>query len=95
MTIPASAPTFRLRGSPGGVFVSVDQTSGRSAISFLPAEVGDPILNEDDRTGAAAMALARDIVAAHPGCVIHGPHFHAGVAARKRMVRRPAPFGKR
>jgi hypothetical protein len=84
----------RLRGRPGGVFVSVDQTSGRSAISFLPAEVGDPIIREDDRTGAGAMRDAQAISAAHPGCVIHGPHFHAGSAAKKRMARRP-PMGKR
>ena len=66
-----------LRGRPERVFVSVDESTGRSTISFQPADVGSPIQQEDDKTGAQAMREARTISEKYPGCTVHGPHFHA------------------
>jgi hypothetical protein len=74
------------------IFVSVDESSGRSTISFMPADIGAPIVHEDDRTGVLAMRDAKAIADDHPGCTIHGPHFHAArPPGRKRVNRRPAP----
>ena len=84
-------PSARLRGRPDRIFVSVDESTGRSTISFSPAEVGSPIQQDDDKTGAQAMAEARSICERFPGCTIHGPHFHAArPAGRFRARRRPA-----
>lgn len=81
----------RLRVRPDRIFVSVDESTGRSAISFLPANAGGPIVHEGDHTGSAAMSDATAISNAYPGSTIHGPHFHAArPAARKRIGRKPA-----
>jgi len=81
----------RLQGRVERIFVSVDESTGRSTISFLPAGVGDPVLREGDRTGAMAMKDAKTIADDHPGCTVQGPHFHAArPPGRKRMMRRPA-----
>jgi hypothetical protein len=81
----------RLRGRPERVFVSVDESTGKSTISFHPADVGTPVQRDDDRTGAAALAEAKSISAKFPGCTVHGPHFHAArqPGARGRMRRPP------
>ncbi|HWE27447.1 MAG TPA: hypothetical protein VHB97_05560 [Polyangia bacterium] len=80
---------IRLKTRPDRIFVSVDQSTGRSTISFAPSEAGKPILHEDDRTGALAMRDAKAICDSYPGASIHGPHFHAArPPGRKRMTRK-------
>ena len=78
----------RLMGAPEKIFVSVDESTGRSTLSFAPAGVGAPIPRENDPAGALALADARAIAAAHPGCTIVGPHFHAA-PTRPRRTRGP------
>jgi hypothetical protein len=83
-----------LHARPERIFVSVDESTGRSTISFAPADVGTPIQHEGDKTGAAAMRDAKSISETYPGCTIHGPHFHAArPPGRKRMGRKPSPHG--
>ena len=77
-----------LRGRPERVFVSVDESTGRSTISFMPPDVADPVQHDDDKTGAAAMAEAQKIVATYPGCTVHGPHFHAARPPNRHRPRR-------
>ena len=74
---------------PDRVFVSVDERTGRSTISFFPAQVCAPLVIEDDSTGDRAMDEARGIVAKYPGCTIAGPHFHRSTEGRRRQRRRP------
>jgi hypothetical protein len=79
-----------LNARPDRIFISVDKSTGRSTISFAPADVGSPLLHEDDRTGAVAMREAKAISDRYPGCTIHGPHFHtARPQGRKKVFRRP------
>lgn len=81
---------------PDRIFVSVDESTGRSAISFLPSDAGVPIVHEGDHTGAAAMSDATAISNAYPGSTIHGPHFHAArPATRKRAARKPPSADQR
>jgi hypothetical protein len=87
-TNPAPTPTPRLRGRPERIFISVDESTGRSTLSFAPADVGDALPRDDDRAGAGALATARAIVATYPGCEIVGPHFHASARGRPRPRRR-------
>jgi hypothetical protein len=76
---------------PERIFISVNESTGRSTMSFQPPDVGPPVLHEDDRTGAVAMKEAKVIMDRSPGCTIHGPHFHSDrPPGRKRMGRRPA-----
>ena len=90
----ARKSTPRLRGRAERIFVSVDDSTGRSTISFQPAEVSEPIVHEDDRTGAIAMREAKAIAEGQPGSTIHGPHFHsARPPGRKRATRRPSTNG--
>jgi len=92
----ARKSTPRLRGRAERIFVSVDESTGRSTISFQPADVSEPILHEGDRTGAIAMREAKAIADGHPGSTIHGPHFHsARPPGRKRVTRRPSSSGDR
>jgi hypothetical protein len=72
------------------VFVSVDESTGRSTISFHPADVGAPLQHEDDKTGSTAMQAARAISARYPGCTVHGPHFHAARPPGRMKFRRRA-----
>lgn len=72
----------RLRGKPERVFISVDESTGRSTLSFAPPDVGEPVQRDDDRAGQGALATAKQIVASNPGCTIVGPHFHASAQAR-------------
>ena len=74
-----------IRTRPDRIFVSVDESTGRSTISFAPAEAGDPILHEDDRSGARAMKDAQALSSRYPGATIHGPHFHAARPPRARV----------
>jgi hypothetical protein len=80
----------RLSAVPSRIFVSVDESTGRSTLSFAPPGVSDPILREDDRTGELAMDEARMVAAEYPGCTIEGPHFHDS-SRRKPRPRRPPP----
>lgn len=76
------------------IFVSVDESTGRSTISFAPPDARTPIVQEEDRSGALAMREANAISAACPGSTVHGPHFHAArPAGRKRIMRRPSNQG--
>ena len=80
----------RMKMRPDKIFISVDESTGRSVISFQPVEAGDAIACEDDKTGSRAMKVAQGIVEKYPGAPIHGPHFHAARPANAR-VRRKAP----
>ena len=79
---------LRLAGRPEKIFVSVDESSGKSTISFQPADVGPPVQHEDDKTGSTAMQEARSISEKYPGCTVHGPHFHAARPPGARWKRR-------
>lgn len=88
--MPETASPIRLRMRPDRIFVSVDQSTGRSTISFAPPDAGTPILHEGDSTGALAMRDAKAISESYPGSSIHGPHFHAArPPGRKRAFRKP------
>lgn len=81
----------RLSSRPERIFISVDESTKRSTISFAPASAGTPILHEDDVKGELAMRDAKAISAQYSNCPIHGPHFHAArPPGRKRMGRKPA-----
>jgi hypothetical protein len=82
------AAALRLMGRPDKIFVSVDESTGKSTISFQPAEVGSPVQHEDDKTGSTAMREARSISEKYPGCTVHGPHFHAARPPGGRWKRR-------
>jgi hypothetical protein len=79
----------QLYGRPQRIFISVDEASGKSTLSFLPAEVSPPYQIEDDRQGERALKEAREVAARHPGCTVEGPHFHTPKPGAKRMRRRP------
>lgn len=79
---------LRLRGTPERVFISVDQGTGRSVVSFAPPDVGDPLSRDDDRGGTGALATAQAIAARYPGCTIVGPHFYDSARGRPRPRRR-------
>lgn len=83
------ADQVRVVSRPDRIFVSVDESTGRSTISFSPAEAGAPFQRDDDRDGALAMRDAQAIVARYPGATIHGPHFHTAPTGRTRARRRP------
>jgi hypothetical protein len=83
-------PALRWRGRPERVFISVDQSTGRSTISFQPVDACDPVLTENDVTGAEASREAAAIAAGFAGCTVHGPYFHAArPAGRSKIRRRP------
>ena len=79
--------TPRLSGSPERIFISVDESTGRSTLSFAPPDVGAPIPREDDGKGERALRDAKAIAASYPGCTIVGPHFHASALGRPRPRR--------
>lgn len=82
--------SIRLKSRPERIFVSVDETTGRSTISFAPADAGAPIVHEGDNKGTLAMRDAKAISESYPGASIHGPHFHAAAPpGRKRAMRKP------
>jgi hypothetical protein len=82
------AAAIRFMGRPERIFISVDERTGRSTLSFAPADVSGPVVNEADAAGQQAMVTAREIAATYSGCAIVGPHFHSspppGKPARKR-----------
>jgi hypothetical protein len=80
----------RMKGRPDRIFISVDESTKRSVISFQPPDAGDAIAYEDDEGGSRAMKTAKGICDKYPGATIHGPHFHAARPANAR-VRRKAP----
>lgn len=81
----------KLNGHPSRIFVSVDESTGRSTISFQPTDVGAPIVQEEDHKAERAMLEAQSIVKKYPGASIHGPHFHAArPAGRTKRVFRKA-----
>ena len=86
-----STTATRLRGRPERVFVSVDESTGKSTVSFHPADVGSPVQHDSDAKGDVAMKEARSIAEKFPGCTVHGPHFHTARPAGKPMRRRPGP----
>jgi hypothetical protein len=90
-----NAAASRLRGRPEKIFVSVDESTGKSTVSFQPADVGSPSQHDDDKKGEAAMQEAKSIADRYPGCTIHGPHFHAArPPGRWKARRRPAASGE-
>jgi len=92
IVVAGVATSAQLRGRPEKIFVSVDESTGRSTLSFQPADVGGPVQHDDDRQGTAAMADAAILVAKYPGCTVHGPHFHAArPAGRTKLRKRPPP----
>lgn len=88
MTMKAAAPAMRIIGRPEKIFVSVDESTGRSTISFQPPDVAPPVQREDDKTGSVAMQEAKSISDRYPGCTVHGPHFHAARPPGARWKRR-------
>jgi hypothetical protein len=84
----------QLKSRPERIFVSVDQSVGRSTISFAPADCGAPIVHEGDSTGALAMRDAKAIADSYPGSSIHGPHFHTARPANAKRSMRRAPTPK-
>lgn len=81
---------IRLRSRPDRIFISIDESTKRSTISFSPVDAGGPILHEDDGKGELAMRDAKSISETYQGSTIHGPYFHAArPPGRKRVVRRP------
>lgn len=80
--------THSLRGTPDRIFVSVDESTGTSTVSFAPADVGAPYQHAGDLDGARAMADAREIGARYPSATVSGPHFHAARPAKARVRRR-------
>ena len=78
----------RVISRPDRIFVSVDESTGRSTISFSPPDVGAPFQREGDRDGALAMRDAQAILVRYPGATIHGPHFHTSPTNRMRQRRR-------
>ena len=64
---------------------TVPRLRGTPARIFISV---DPVQKDDDKTGAAALVIAKAIVAAHPGCAIVGPHYHASARGRPKHKRR-------
>jgi hypothetical protein len=88
----AAVVASTLRGRPERIFISVDESTGRSTTSFQPTDIGTPIVHEDDHKGVRALADAKAIVDKNPGCTVHGPHFHAArPPGKSRFRKRPGP----
>jgi hypothetical protein len=83
---------LRLKSRPDRIFVSVDESTGRSIISFAPSDAGDPIQYDDDKAGNRAMKDAKALSEKYPGSTVHGPHYHAARPPKARVrPRKPAP----
>lgn len=83
--------SFQMSTRPDRIFVSVDESTGRSTISFSPAAAAAPILHEGDAKGSLAMRDAKAISDKYPGCTVHGPHFHTARPPGKKRFARKAP----
>jgi hypothetical protein len=81
-------PAIRFAGRPERVFVSVDERTGRSTMSFAPVGVGTPVVREADARGEGAMLTAQAIAVMYAGCVIVGPHFHTSRPPGSKSLRR-------
>ena len=77
-----------LRGNPDRIFISVDESTGVSTVSFFPVDTGSPYQVTDDKDGQLALKDAKAIIAKHPRATIHGPHFHAARPAKARIRKR-------
>jgi len=77
--------TPSLRGRPEKIFISVDESTQRSTLSFHPADAGDPLQYEEDARGERALADATALSAKYAGCTVSGPHFHAARPAKARI----------
>ncbi len=84
-------PIPQLTAPPERIFVSVDESTGRSTLSFAPAGIAATISHDDDGQGEQALRIARALLATYPSCTIVGPHFHASAAARGRPRNRRRP----
>lgn len=93
VTQPTSIPLPTLALAPERVFVSVDSSTGRSALSFAPANVGTPLTFDGDPQGEVAMRTAQAIVGKYPACAIAGPHFFESAKGRPRRRGRPQAKG--
>jgi hypothetical protein len=83
-----------LNARPERIFISVNESTGRSTLSFAPPDVGTPILHEQDGKGALALVDAKAICEKYPGCTIHGPYFHAARPSGLKKSYRKAPHAK-
>ena len=77
-----------LRGSPDRIFISVDESTGISTVSFFPVDTGAPYQVEDDKDGQLALKDAKAITAKYPAASTYGPHFHAARPAKARIRKR-------
>jgi len=81
----------KVRTRPDRIFISVDESTSCSTLSFQPPDAGEPFKYDDDKTGKRALASATAIIAKYPGCIVSGPHFHAARPAKARIrPRKPA-----
>jgi len=76
--------SLRFKTRPERVFISVDESTGRSTVSFVPTSCSDPVQYEDDKTGARALRAVNESC---PGVSVSGPHFHAARPPRARPRR--------
>ena len=51
-------PEPKVRNRPERIFISVDESTAISVMSFHPADAGDPFKYDDDKTGKRALAGA-------------------------------------
>jgi len=78
----------RLRGNPDRIFISIDESTGTSTVSFFPVDCGSPYQHTNDADGKLALQDAKSIIAKYPKCTLHGPHFHAARPAKARPRKR-------
>jgi len=82
---------LRLKSRPDRIFISVDESTGRSTVSFMPATAGEPLQYDDDKTGARALREARALSESYPGATVSGPHYHGPRPPRARPRPRKPP----
>lgn len=87
-------PAIALKGRPDRIFVSVNESTGASTISFAPPDVGSAIVHAQDSNAELAMRDAKEISQKYPGCSIHGPHFHAARPPGKGLRRQGKPTAR-
>lgn len=78
-------PEPKIKTRPERIFISVDESTAISVMSFHPPDAGDPFRYDDDKAGKRALAGAAAITAKYPGCTVSGPHFHAARPAKARL----------
>ena len=83
------AAAFRFARPPERIFISINESTGRSTISFAPSDASNPIVHEGDPDGAAAKRDAKTISETYPSATTHGPFAHAAPPpGRSRSVRK-------